>query len=553
MRSQLHTSVSRRTLLLMLLILNALFLSTIPPIHLTNAADHTQQSTARVWLPYAAMHPPFNPSVNGFSFANYGGSQYSGITSVEMRRLFGKNVCSSAVQTDGSCTLTPGGQRWMEETNSYMLFGRCEGMAVLSVLMFNGQLKPQDFGAARVSDLVLEGNTKLQREIAYWFTTTRVQKTATVKRSPNDVLAALRASITRNGSPFGTLRFSKVDHSGAHSVTPISIVERPNNQVAISVYDSNYPGETREITIDTAANTWFYSPEANLIEDNYTGDAQSQTLGFAPIQPRIGTQACPFCQSTPTTTQSLLPAQSSNTSTADSLVWPSDSSHYSGVGVSGNKPMDFEMAPSSNQVLRSWETPAIPHFTVVPTETITFDLFGKGDATTADAWNFDYIGHGYVFEISELRFEPGEKDRVEIADGGTTITYTTGSGSVPELFVGFERPDADFGFSFFDFDMLPTDKVQLQIDTVNNLLDVQIDTVAASGQVVFDFEMSRVNETSAEIFHSPEGGFDLRNGETLLIDYSSWHGGTNPLRVGYDANNNGLLDPDEVFTWEETP
>lgn len=242
MRSRLYTSASRRTLLLMLVLLNTVFLSNIPPIHPTNAARHAQQSTWRVWLPYvAASPPPFNPSVDGFSFANYSGSQYSGITSVEMRRLFGDSVCASAIQTDGSCTLIPEGYYWMEEVNSEMLFGRCEGMAVLSLLMFNGYLKPQDFGAERVSDLVVAGNTKLQREIAYWFATTLVQTNATVKASPNDVLAALRASIASNGSPFGTLRFSKADYSGGHSITPISIVERPNNQVAISVYDSDYP------------------------------------------------------------------------------------------------------------------------------------------------------------------------------------------------------------------------------------------------------------------------------------------------------------------------
>ena len=32
-----------------------------------------------------------------------------------------------------------------------------------------------------------------------------------------------------------------------------------------------------------------------------------------------------------------------------------------------------------------------------------------------------------------------------------------------------------------------------------------------------------------------------------MIDYSSWNGNGSPLSLGYDTNDNGLLDPDELF------
>jgi hypothetical protein len=37
----------------------------------------------------------------------------------------------------------------------------------------------------------------------------------------------------------------------------------------------------------------------------------------------------------------------------------------------------------------------------------------------------------------------------------------------------------------------------------------------------------------------------------LIIDYNRWKGGNSPLRVGYDANENGILDPEEEFEWED--
>lgn len=222
--------------------------------------------------------------------------------------------------------------------------------------------------------------------------------------------------------------------------------------------------------------------------------------------------------------------------------------------IDPNAPLDPTLFfPSSNQTSRSWRTPPLTYYTFVPTQTMTFNVRGHGDATTAVTSSLAYIGHGYVFDIEGLFLQEGQTDTLTISNNGAQITYTTGSGEVPTFHVGVERSDADFSFAFFNFDMLPTDTVQVRIDTVHNLLDIQTDTKAPSGNVTFDFELDRVNTTSSEVFHSPQGGFDLHNDATLLIDYSSWHGGTDPLRVGYDANSNGQLDADEVFTWEQIP
>lgn len=65
----------------------------------------------------------------------------------------------------------------MEWANSTMKNGHCEGLAALSLLMYEGKIRPQDFGAERAADLNLEGNTKLQREIAYWYATGLVDRT----------------------------------------------------------------------------------------------------------------------------------------------------------------------------------------------------------------------------------------------------------------------------------------------------------------------------------------------------------------------------------------
>ncbi|RRR71839.1 MAG: hypothetical protein EI684_10940 [Candidatus Viridilinea halotolerans] len=537
------------------------------------------------------VKPPaaFNVAVDGFSFANYAEPTYTKLTSVEVRRLFGDKACSSAVRQDGSCTLTPAGQRWMENINNFMITGVCEGMSIVSLLMHNGTLNPQDFGAARAIDLAIENNPKLQREIAYWFATTLTNRADTVKSSPNAVLAALRADISTRGSAFGTLRFSKADESGGHSVAPIGLRELGGGTVAIIVYDSNYPGETREISIDTVANTWFYSPEASLTEDDYSGDAEGQTLGYAPIAPRLGVQTCPFCAPEPAQVelnQIQIPTEiqpqietcgsflkpCSDIVVIPNLILPIDSSYTSYQGALGTKgneahkffkdllPLDMShVFPSANPqsglaaAPKSWQNPAQGYYAFVPTQTLSLELGLPEGQTNVITSSLSYLGSGFVFEVSEITAPAGTRDTFEVAAGGTQISYTTGSGQVPELYVGFETQAADFGFAFFDFDMLANDSVIMNINVEYSLVEVRVNTSAASGDVIFDFEMTRVNETSEEIFQSPEGGLDLRNGETLLIDYGAWQGGNSSLRVGYDSNENGLLDPDEVFEWQDAP
>jgi hypothetical protein len=56
-----------------------------------------------------------------------------------------------------------------EEINAAMNGGHCEGMAVTSLNMFHKIEDPNMFGAPKTNDLVFDGNTPLQEDIAYWW------------------------------------------------------------------------------------------------------------------------------------------------------------------------------------------------------------------------------------------------------------------------------------------------------------------------------------------------------------------------------------------------
>lgn len=209
----------------------------------------------------------FRPEEDGFSFENYGDELGPvDLTAVEMQRLFGNSVCAG----DDECTLIPNARRWMKENNKEMAGGHCEGMAVLSLLFYFGLADPEKFGGATTHDLKIEGNELLQREIAYWWAT---QTTSPAQEDsvdgPNEALKALEKTFQagEDASDTWTVGVSMEDGSGDHAVTPFAVQDRGNGIYEISVYDNNYPDETKVINVDSNDNTFTYETSTNPEEE----------------------------------------------------------------------------------------------------------------------------------------------------------------------------------------------------------------------------------------------------------------------------------------------
>ena len=203
----------------------------------------------------------FTPAANGFSFSNYGNDIPAiNLTATELRRMFGDQVCARLEGDE--CTLTPPAEQWMEQVNGAMSGGHCEGMAVLSLMMYTEQVSPQDFGGTTASDLDINDET-LQREIAYWWTTQTVAPTYTnvIKGTPMEILELVQ-QMDASGETY-TIGIYKEDGSGGHAITPFGVEVKEDGLYAILVYDNNYPGETRELLVDSRDNTWLYEASIN--------------------------------------------------------------------------------------------------------------------------------------------------------------------------------------------------------------------------------------------------------------------------------------------------
>src|SRR3954451_10384642 len=108
----------------------------------------------------------FRPQADGFAFENYGNEQDpTNLTKTSMQDLFGSLPCLQG--TSGKdCVLTPAAAQWMENQNSQMSGGHCEGFSIAALRMWAQHLKVADFGASTVPGLDIRDNAPLQSEIA---------------------------------------------------------------------------------------------------------------------------------------------------------------------------------------------------------------------------------------------------------------------------------------------------------------------------------------------------------------------------------------------------
>jgi hypothetical protein len=242
----------------------------------------------------------FRPGTNGFGFENYGNDHGAqNLTPAEMRRLFGDKVCA---QLDGDkCVLTPPAEQAMETVNQAMGGGHCEGMAVLSLLMYGEEKKASDFGGSKAFDLKLEDNAKLQREIALWFATqhTSPAGASEIKKVPAEILDIMIGAMKDGASAKEayTIGIYKPDYTDGHAITPYAVKMIGDDVYHVMVYDNNFPGQERFLEVNRKANTWSYSASTNpdVPESLYEGDAETKTLTLTPTTPRMKQQECDFC------------------------------------------------------------------------------------------------------------------------------------------------------------------------------------------------------------------------------------------------------------------
>ena len=487
----------------------------------------------------------FTPEQNGFSFENYGDDiPATNLTADELRRMFGDEVCADI--NGDQCILTPPAEQWMDQINESMGGGHCEGMAVLSLMMYTGQVSPADFGGSVASDLDVNDEA-LQKEIAYWWATQATDPTASsvVRGTPMEILETVR-QMDVNGETYTIGIYN--DRGEGHAITPFGVQDKGDGLYAILVYDNNYPGETRELFIDSRDGSWTYETSINpqVETDVWSGNAETETLDLTPTSARVETQACPFCEGGFTSTNKL--------AAADQLVnqfFLDGDGHILITDENGNR-LGYVNGEIVNEIsgasytryrmLASGETPE-PIYAVPAGLDVTITIDGT-DLTEETLTDLVMIGAGYTIGVEGIYLTPGQVDAAYFYPTDQMIAYETESDESPSIIFGVENPDADYYFEVYGADMLGGGVITAWLDSSAG--DLLINTEKLSGEGSFNFYLTRITDEAEEEFYAED--IVLNEGALIYVNYAEWTD-ANPegIYFGVDLDGDGEVDEEYVI------
>jgi hypothetical protein len=497
----------------------------------------------------------FRPEKDSFSIPNYGGSindtPAENLTAAEMRKLYGDGVCVDT--SAGRCDLNPMAQQAMEEMNQSMSGGHCYGFSVASMMFWKKQFNSADFGADTTPALVVPGNAQLQHQIAYGFAFQYLQSVSEQKISgtPTEMLAKLKEVLTPETSEVYTIGFFKRDGGGGHAVTPYAIEDKGSGKYAILIYDNNYPGVTRAISVDTNADTWSYSASINPNEPSelYEGDASTKSLGLYPTNPALSTQPCPFCGNVPGSTSDGGPGRSisqrSVGTDADSMDQiflegsTSDHAHLLIENSDGKRTgyLDGKLVneiPGARVALslnnQTWKDDIEPDYFVPDGDTYTITIDGKG-LVSADETTVGVIGPSFDVEVDGLVMDPGQTDTLAFAQYATKVAYTSGGSESPTITVGFSDDAADYSFDAQGVEIDPGSTFGITLPLEGSVFSLS--NVESKATATYSFGMTKYDETGVEEFRHDDLG--LEPGDTAGVDFDQWDNGE-PVAIVVDHN-----------------
>jgi len=492
----------------------------------------------------------FTPEANGFSFSNYGDDiPATNLTANELRRMFGDQVCARLEGDE--CTLTPPAEQWMEQVNGAMSGGHCEGMAVLSMMMYTEQVSPQDFGGTTASDLDINDET-LQREIAYWWTTQAVAPTYTnvIKGTPMEILELVQ-QMEASGETY-TIGIYKEDGSGGHAITPFGVEVKEDGLYAILVYDNNYPGQTRELLVDSRDNTWLYEASINpqVQSELYTGNAETQTLDLTPTSARLDQQECPFCSggglSSTGGGKLAPPDQKLNEIFLDGeghILITDESGNRLGY-VDGKLVNEIPNATYTAFRMEASGNAPEPVYYIPATLDVTIEIDGT-DLTEETLTDLVLIGPGYSIGIEGIYLTPGQVDAAYFYPIDETIAYETEADESPSIVFGIENPnaEADYYFEVYGADIVGGGIITAILDSKAG--DLLINTEKLNAEGSFSFYMTRITDELEEEFSAEE--IALQEGALVYINYAEWND-ANPEGVyfGVDLDGDGEIEDEYV-------
>ena len=264
------------------------------------------------------------------------------LNSLALRRTFGNGVCRDPKAIDpvsGSCDLVFGAELLAQMIESSAQGGHCFGMAAASAALFNGDIPANQVGASALGiNAANPMGNPAQQTITRLFGTQAFSRGIAASfegQSPTEVVERMKTELTPGRIPW-TLGFA--GPGGGHEITPYALLDRGNGLYDIAVYDNNFPNKPLAVTVDTVADTFYYTSATDPGSDSYTWSTDDGSiLSLDSLDDTLAVQDCPVCRGKDQGTMVAFNAWSAENVAADAI----------GFGL-----VDAELDPLSEDLYR---------------------------------------------------------------------------------------------------------------------------------------------------------------------------------------------------------
>lgn len=220
------------------------------------------------------------PSQDGFGFPNFSAAMtLEQFNTDDMVRIAGSEACAN--NDVENCRLTAQANAWAQMVNQARGTGHCEGFAVMSAFRYMESANPKTATLSNTGDTT---HAIFRSFASQFFPDVRDETAKWISRSLREKLAAVASEIARGSL---TYTLGLYTESGGHAVLPYAVEKIDPFHFVIRVYDSNWPGKNRFISVDLTKDEWTFSfahPDPTNDPNPWTGNADD--LDIASLRTR---------------------------------------------------------------------------------------------------------------------------------------------------------------------------------------------------------------------------------------------------------------------------
>lgn len=509
----------------------------------------------------------FDPKVDGFSFRNYGGDRDGSedLDAGDLIRMFGAaNVCIEG-STAADCVLYETAEQWAENQIEGMNGGHCDGFSVTSLNLFveqpfRGRANAAQWQKDAENTFDLEFTPRLANFIAYHHALQTLPEVSTFRMKsftfpPSQILKLIAASFEEESKDLYTLGIgmrANGQYTRGHSIVPIAIEDTGSGIFLIHVYDNNFPGQTKFVSVDTKTESWRYrtASDPNDTARDYVGNKQTQTMSLKKLSDRNRRRfECPFAADEEESEGGVEGTKADG----DEIYFSMDGEGSFLITDPSGKRIGYDAA--KNAEVNEVASGRIAYIdggldaNLPPEYTLPFHpdakkpysvmISGKGLKKEVDA-SLEIAGPGFVVGLDEIMLDPNENLSISIAPTFESITFTASAdGETPSLYFttddGANEPSYSFEVGGVSIDAGKTLTMTIDVEA-GKVFFVDTD----GNEDAYDFVIERTNPDGTKIkFDAEDTKFEGR--DNYQVDFSKWDGKTAPC-VEDDDDGDGFAD-----------